>query len=169
MALTLRDFQSVDFETLWRIDQKCFPLGIAYTKAELKAYVSAAGVFTLVAEEGSAGVNDSSPGGGLNPKSRLIFGLILGFIIAQTNRSGVGHIITIDVLPEGRRGGIGSSLLDAAEQRLRNFHCDRVRLETAVDNIAAQKFYQRQGYAVTKTIPGYYSNGADAFVLMKDL
>ncbi len=157
----LRDFQSVDFETLWRIDQKCFPPGIAYTKAELKAYVSAARVFTVVAEGG--------PGGAGIADSGRESVTILGFIIAQANRRGIGHIITIDVLPEGRRSGIGSSLLGAAEQRLRNLHCDRIYLETAVDNMAAQKFYERHGYAVTKTIPGYYSNGVDAFVLMKDL
>jgi ribosomal protein S18 acetylase RimI-like enzyme len=169
VAITLRDFQSIDFETLWRIDQKCFPPGIAYTKAELRAYVSAPGVFTVVAEEASAEEEDSSPGGGSKAASKLTFGLILGFIVAQANRSGIGHIITLDVLPEGRRNGIGSSLLEAAEKRLRKSRCNRVRLETAVDNLAAQKFYERQGYAVTKTIPGYYSNDADAFVLMKNL
>lgn len=158
MTITLRDFQSIDFETLWRIDQKCFPPGIAYTKAELRAYVSALGVFTLVAEE-TAGGEDSTAQSGP----------ILGFIVAQANRSGIGHVITIDVLPEGRRRGIGSTLLEAAEQRLRNSRCDRVRLETSVDNSAAQKFYERHGYAVAKTIPEYYSNGADAFVLMKNL
>ncbi len=158
MTVTLRDFQTTDFETLWRIDQKCFPPGIAYTKAELRAYVSAPGVFTLVADETAGGEGSTAESGS-----------ILGFIVAQANRSGIGHIITIDVLPEGRRNGIGSSLLSAAEQRLLNSRCDRVRLETSVDNSAAQKFYERHGYAVAKTIPEYYSNGADAFVLMKNL
>ncbi len=120
--------------------------------------MSAAGVFTLVAEETAD--REGSTG---KP------GTILGFIVAQANRGGVGHIITIDVLPQGRRRGIGSRLLEAAEQGLRKSRCDRVRLETAVDNLTAQKFYERQGYAVTKTIPGYYSNGADAFVLVKNL
>jgi [ribosomal protein S18]-alanine N-acetyltransferase len=165
VAFTLRDFQSLDFETLWRIDQRCFPPGIAYTKAELRAYVSSPGVFALVAEEASGEGEDSRFGVGSRPEGELI----LGFIVAQANRGGVGHIITIDVLPEGRRRGIGSNLLDAAEQLLRNSRCDRVRLETAVDNIAAQRFYERQGYGVTKTISGYYSNGADAFVMMKDI
>lgn len=165
MAFTLRDFQSIDFETLWRIDQKCFPPGIAYTQAELREYVSAPGVFSLVAEEASGEGEDSRLGVGSRPEGELI----LGFIVAQANRGGVGHIVTIDVLPDARRRGIGSSLLDAAEERLRNLHCQRVRLETAVDNLAAQRFYQRYGYAVTKNIPGYYSNGTDAFVLVKNL
>ncbi len=115
-------------------------------------------MFTLVAEE-------TVGGEGSTVKS----GSILGFIVAQANRNGIGHVITIDVLPEGRRNGIGSRLLEAAEQRLRNSRCDRVRLETSVDNTAAQKFYERHGYAVAKKIPEYYSNGADALVLMKNL
>jgi ribosomal-protein-alanine N-acetyltransferase len=166
----LRDFQGVDFKTLWWIDQTCFPPGIAYTQAELKDYVTAAGVFTLVAETSSenAETADVDRNGG-GEHGSLVDSSIVGFIVAQTNRSGIGHIVTIDVLPEGRRSGIGSRLLAAAEERLRSAHCRRVRLEAAVDNIAAQEFYRRQGYAVTKTIRGYYSNGADAFVLMKDL
>ena len=42
---------------------------------------------------------------------------ILGFIVAQATRQGVGHILTIDVPPSSQRFGIGSKLL-----RLR---CDR--------------------------------------------
>lgn len=163
----LRDFQGVDFKTLWWIDQTCFPPGIAYTKAELKAYVSAAGVFTLVAEASSEDADVERSAGG--DHGSLVDSSIVGFIVAQTNRSGIGHIVTIDVVPMGRRSGIGSRMLAAAEERLRSAHCRQVRLEAAVSNVAALKFYERHGYAVTKTIRGYYSNGADAFVLMKDL
>jgi ribosomal-protein-alanine N-acetyltransferase len=159
VAFNLRAFQSADFEASWQIDQKCFPPGIAYSRAELGAYVSAPGIFALVAETSSADAENSH----LTPHE------IVGFIVAQSNSRGIGHIITIDVLPEGRRSGIGSTLLAAAEQRLRSAHCHRIRLETAVDNRAALDFYKRFGYAITKTIPGYYATGADAFVLVKAL
>jgi ribosomal-protein-alanine N-acetyltransferase len=159
VAFNLRAFQSADFEALWQIDQKCFPPGIAYSRAELSVYVSAPGIFALVAETSSADAENS----------HLIQHEIVGFIVAQSNPRGIGHIITIDVLPEGRRNGIGSTLLTAAEQRLRSAHCDRIRLETAVDNEAALDFYKRHGYAITKTIPGYYATGVDAFVLIKSL
>jgi len=152
---TLRDFQSNDLEVLWRIDQQCFPPGIAYSKAELRAYIESTAAFALVAEINAPGATLSSP--------------IAGFIVAEANRKGVGHIITIDVLPEGRRSGIGFALLRAAEERLRLAKCDRIRLEAAVDNVVALDFYKRHGYAAVKTIRGYYSDGGDAFVLAKAL
>jgi len=94
---------------------------------------------------------------------------VLGFIVAQANRRGVGHVLTIDVTPASRRFGIGSKLLATAEERLRAAPCHSVVLETAVDNAAALAFYKRHGYSVVKTIPRYYSNGVDAFVLEKEL
>src|SRR5207244_6990912 len=50
VQVTIRDFHSRDFETLWRIDQQCFAPGISYSRPELAAYMHAAGSFTLVAE-----------------------------------------------------------------------------------------------------------------------
>jgi ribosomal protein S18 acetylase RimI-like enzyme len=60
-------------------------------------------------------------------------------------------------------------LLRAAEGRLWEAGCQSVILETAVDNKTAISFYKGHHYSVIKTLPGYYSNGVDAFVLKKDL
>ena len=87
----------------------------------------------------------------------------------EASRRGIGHIITIDVLPAARRSGVGSRLLVAIEERLQNAGVTRVFLETAVDNQAALSFYKRHDYFLVKTVPRYYSNGLDAFVLEKDL
>ena len=150
VAFVIRDFKPQDFETLWRIDQSCFPPGIAYSRAELKSYIRHGGSFTLVAE---------GPGGD--------GGEIKGFIIGH--KGPTGHIITIDVLGDARRMGLGSLLLDAAENKLRDAGSAAVGLETAVDNISALSFYKRHGYSVVRTFPRYYSNGVDALVLRKGL
>ena len=171
MPFAIRDFQSADFDTLWRIDQRCFPPGISYSRTELKIYIRRRGSFTMLA------VNDAQatlapPDSGqskknppLTPSANIP---VAGFIVAEADRAS-GHIITIDVIAAARRSGVGSLLLRAAEDRLRQAHCRSVELETAVDNISALSFYKRHGYSVIQTFPRYYSNGVDALVLQKNL
>ena len=130
------------------MDQECFPPGIAYSKPELKEYVSHRKSFTLVASDAETGT-------------------VAGFIVAH--QAATGHVITIDVMAEARRAGVGSLLLQAAEDRLRAGGAEAVGLETAVDNIAALSFYKRHGYSVVRTWPRYYSNGVDALVMKKNL
>jgi ribosomal-protein-alanine N-acetyltransferase len=95
--------------------------------------------------------------------------VIAGFIVGEEDDRAFGHIVTIDVVRTARRSGVGSLLLQAAENRLRVGGCRSVELETAVDNLSALAFYKRQAYSVIKTLPRYYSNGVDALVLQKDL
>jgi [ribosomal protein S18]-alanine N-acetyltransferase len=147
VPFAIRDLKPEDFDTLWRIDQECFPPGISYSRQELRAYVRQRGAFTVVAEFAS--------------------GEIGGFLVAHGGPT--GHIITIDVTPKARRSGVGSLLLEKAEDRLRAGGSLAVGLETAVDNMAAISFYKRHGYSVVRTWPRYYSNGVDALVMKKEL
>lgn len=149
MTFLIRDFKAEDFEMLWRLDQACFPPEISYSQKELRAYIGRKGSFTLVAEEEGKGA-------------------IGGFIVAYGGPV-LGHIITIDVAARARRLGVGSLLLQAAEERLRQVGCRGVGLETAVDNVAALSFYKRHGYNVLRTWPSYYANGVDALVMQKKL
>lgn len=143
----LRDARPADFERLWQIDQRCFVAGISYTRGELAAYMGLKDAFTLVGERE---------------------GEIRGFVVARRSRRR-GHIITIDVLPDAQRSGVGSELLAAAEKRLLATGCQSVWLETAVDNAAAIGFYKRHDYAVQAVLPRYYLDSVDAFVMAKRL
>lgn len=149
MEVVIKDADSRDFEILWRIDQQCFAPGIAYSKRELATYMALRGSFTILATD---------------PEEK-----ILGFLVATLRHHGIGHVITIDVINEARRSGVGSKLLAEAERRLRQLQCHVVSLETAVDNRSALIFYKRHQYSMVKTVPHYYSNGVDALVLEKDL
>ena len=140
------------------MDQVCFDPLLAYSRPELAVYMRRPGAFTLVAESSAVEAGHDAPPA---PK-------IGGFIVAEARRR-EGHIITIDVLPELRRAGVGSLLLQAAEDRLRAAGATGVELETAVDNAAAIQFYKRKEYFVEKTIRGYYSNHLDALVMRKQL
>lgn len=153
VQFALRDYRPEDFLRLWQVDQECFAAGIAYSKLELKTYIRRRNAFTLVAEE-------QGPADGRS---------ILGFLVAEAGRRGTGHIITIDVVAAARRLGVGSELLRTAELRLRAAGAVAVVLETAVDNHSALTFYKRHEYFLVKTVPRYYSNGLDAFLLRKDL
>jgi len=169
VPFTIRDFQAADFDTLWRIDQVCFPPGISYSRAELKAYMRYPGSFTLVAESAAPAAVPDLGKAGKNPAAITSANpSIAGFIVAEAER-GSGHIITIDVIEAARRSGVGSLLLRAAEDRLCQAKCRAVELETAVDNVSALSFYKRHGYNVIKTFPRYYSNGVDALVLEKKI
>ena len=148
MDSRLRNFRPSDLEALWKIDQQCFVPGISYSRIELQTYIERRNASTIVAE--SAGVP-------------------IGFIVFESSKRGSGHIITIDVIPDARRAGVGSRLLGGAETRLRAAHCESVLLETAVDNKPAISFYKRHGYFLVGTHPRYYGNGLDALVLRKDL
>jgi [ribosomal protein S18]-alanine N-acetyltransferase len=144
----IRDYRPSDFEALWKIDQLCFARGISYTRRELGFYIGRKVSLTLVAERGEQ---------------------IVGFVVVEHDRHGQGHVITIDVLPDERRSGLGSRLMAAAEDRLRSLGCSTVILETAVDNAAAIAFYKRHGYSVIHVLPRYYLDSIDALVLAKEL
>jgi [ribosomal protein S18]-alanine N-acetyltransferase len=159
----IRDFEPDDFDSLWQIDQQCFPPGISYSRQELKTYIRRRGSFTLVAEKVGRRQNLARPD---KAETGMRLG-IRGFIVAYGGAT--GHIITIDVLATARRTGLGSQLLAAAEDRLHTGGSRAVSLETAVDNHAAIAFYKRHGYSVVGTWPRYYSNGVDALVMRKQL
>ena len=164
MHIEIRDFRRADFDELWRIDQECFAPGISYSRMELDHYVRRRRAFTLVAE--SAAERKGKPGSKTPEDSARA---IVGFIVVEQDSGGRGHIITIDVRGPARRGGVGTQLMNAAEERLRTAGCHAVFLETAVDNTAALSFYKRHGYSVLKTIPRYYQNKLDALLLGKRL
>jgi ribosomal protein S18 acetylase RimI-like enzyme len=165
VRFALRAYRPEDFQTLWEIDQSCFTPEIAYSQFELRFYVRRPQAFTIVAEEIAAadGAQSESPLSQSNPSS------ILGFLVGDITPRGWGHIITIDVRERGRRHGIGSALLGAAETRFQRKNCPAIRLETAVNNIGALHFYKRHGYDVVRTVPHYYSDGLDALLLEKVL
>jgi [ribosomal protein S18]-alanine N-acetyltransferase len=143
----LRAYRPSDFETLYRIDQICFPKGIAYGRFELKVYLRSEGTHCVVAETA---------------------GEIAGFILTELIVD-EAHIITLDVLEDYRRQGIGTLLLSASEEKMTSRGGKRIVLETATTNKAAIALWKKHGYRQLGTIEGYYGWGLDAFRMGKDL
>src|SRR5262252_1406935 len=103
----IRDYRAADFDRLWKIDQLCFPPGIAYTQMDLTGFITRRKAITLVAEY--------APGGKLD-------GGIAGFAVAQPVKK-VGRILTLDIQPQARRLGLATRLVQECEARLRDAGC----------------------------------------------
>ena len=95
----------------------------------------------LVAEEAAAGAGGLMGSGGL-------------MTIGET-----AQILTVGVLPNARRRGVGSLLVRALVARARERHAEEVLLEVRVDNEAAKKLYASEGFANLGLRRGYYENG----------
>ncbi len=152
LSISLRPFQGDDLETLYRIDRLCFAPGIAYSRAELRYYIQHPKSFTVIAEIAGHG--------------------IAGFCTGQLQMlegHRVGHIITIDVLPNARRHSVGRILLRTVEEHFEANAARSIHLEVAVDNFSAQSFYQFMGYTQAGTIRGYYGGKLDALLMEKQL
>ena len=159
----IREYRPADFSRLWEIDQLCFSSSIAYTQMELAGFISKRRAITLVAEA----VNPNRAHG---PGASASYPKIVGFVVAVPMRSPIGHVVTLDIIPEARRHGLASRLMEECEQRLRAAGSTVAYLETAVNNEPAVRLYHKLGYQVVCTLPDYYSSESlDAFQMAKRL
>jgi ribosomal-protein-alanine N-acetyltransferase len=80
-----------------------------------------------------------------------------------------GHVVSIAVLPQGRRKGVAQALMTAAMDGMRRYNAKQIYLEVRMTNAAGVALYQKLGLEVARTIHGYYSDGEDAYVMNKKL
>ncbi len=78
-----------------------------------------------------------------------------------------GHIISVAVMPNFRNMGIGYSLVEAALAALSARRADECYLEVRTNNLQAINLYKKMGFQLTRTIPRYYFDGFDAYVMTK--
>jgi ribosomal-protein-alanine N-acetyltransferase len=88
-------------------------------------------------------------------------GYLIGRAVAEN-----AEILNLAVLPEERRRGLGSWLLEAGLAALGQAGAHQVWLEVRESNLAAQALYRRRGFAAAGRRPRYYKNPVeDALVL----
>ena len=80
-----------------------------------------------------------------------------------------GHVVSIAVMPQSRRKGVASALIKAAMEGMVNYKAKQIYLEVRVTNQAGVNLYKKLAMDITRTIPGYYSDGEDAYVMSKKL
>jgi len=145
--VAIRQYEARDFTAIYKLDQICFPPGIAYSKWSLQYFLNLPAADCLVAEEGKK---------------------IAGFILAEENPP-LAHIITLDVAPGKRRSGVGTALLQRMEKNFRFHEVRSVLLETAVDNATGIAFWERHGYRSEAVLQRYYLGRVDAYEMRKRL
>ena len=90
-----------------------------------------------------------------------------GFIVYRTVAD-EAEIITIGVNPEMRRNGIASAMIGIIEKNIKSQGVNKIFLEVASNNIAAQKLYENAGFKSVGLRPKYY-DGVDAILMSKDI
>jgi ribosomal-protein-alanine N-acetyltransferase len=143
---TIRQAERADLLSVYRIEQVSFEQPWPFTAFE--GYLGEEGF--LVAS------NDS----------------VVGYIIADlvpTHGRNLGHVKDLAV-HESRRGeGIGTQLLNRGLAILDAQGAHSVKLEVREGNTNARRLYRQHGFEHRRTIPGYYSDGEDALVLVTGL
>jgi ribosomal-protein-alanine N-acetyltransferase len=76
-----------------------------------------------------------------------------------------GHVVSVAVLPEHRRKGIGQALVTQAMEGMRKYNAKQCYLEVRVTNQEAVTLYKKLGFEVVRTIHSYYADGEDALVM----
>ena len=92
---------------------------------------------------------------------------IIGFIAGLKLAAGTAKILMLAISEKQRRHGIGSALLTEFVQAVIRQKIHQVELEVRTHNIPAIKFYKKQGFAITDTIPGFYQIKEDAYVMRR--
>lgn len=146
MNVLIREVQPEDLESLYRLDQLCFEPGIAYTRAQMRSFLTRPGARGAVAEIG---------------------GEIAGFAVGHLERPGRARVVTLDVHPDHRRLGLGKALLDTLLERLSRDGASESRLEVDAGNAGAIAFYQALGFRPSRRIEDYYGPGRAALEMAR--
>ncbi|MGI8731709.1 MAG: GNAT family N-acetyltransferase [Pyrinomonadaceae bacterium] len=145
----IRPLTISQLDECWRLDQRCFVDGEAYSRETFE--------YLLTASE-SVSYRAVTPGG-----------VMVGFVIGLVEPDHTGHVTTVGVSPEHRRRHLAKRLMLQVEEGFRRRNVRLVRLEVRSLNTAAQRVYENLGYAITQRLPKYYSNGGDGLLMLKSL
>lgn len=76
-----------------------------------------------------------------------------------------GHVVSVAVLPEHRRKGIGQGLVQEAIAGVQLKKSDELYLEVRCSNTEAVKLYEKLGFIIKQRLKAYYRDGEDAYLM----
>jgi len=155
-TFTLRRFQPTDLEKVMHINQVCLPEN--YSSFFFMDLFERFPETFIVAE---------------------VYGEIVGYIMCRIETGlpdfgllGItrrGHVISIAVLPEHQRKGLGEALMQETMTRMKTYKAKECYLEVRVSNTPAVNLYKKLGFETSKVVHGYYADGEDAAVMTRKL
>lgn len=80
-----------------------------------------------------------------------------------------GHVISIAVLPEHQREGIGTALMEKAMEGMQFYKAKECYLEVRVSNTPAVNLYKKLGFNEARVMHSYYADGEDAYMMSRKL
>ena len=156
MTFTLRPFESSDLEQVLHINRMCLPEN--YTGFFFLDLHRRFPETFLVAEDNGTVIGYIM--------CRIETGLPNFKIIGITKK---GHVISIAVLPQNQRQGVGRELIHEAMDAMLRYKAKECVLEVRASNTAAVNLYKKLGFEIIRTLHRYYADGEDAYLMAKKL
>jgi ribosomal-protein-alanine N-acetyltransferase len=88
-------------------------------------------------------------------------GRLVGYCVASA-KGRLAHLISVAVLRDQRRKGIGTGLLETLIRYLIEQHIEELWLEVKLSNQEAIALYTKLGFSRLSVVSNYYSDGAAA-------
>lgn len=76
-----------------------------------------------------------------------------------------GHVVSVAVLEEHRKKGIGRALAEEAVIGIKYKKADELYLEVRCSNSDAVKLYEKIGFVIKQRLKAYYRDGEDAYLM----
>jgi [ribosomal protein S18]-alanine N-acetyltransferase len=76
-----------------------------------------------------------------------------------------GHVVSVAVLEEYRKKGIGRVLVEEAMSGIKIKKSDELYLEVRCSNNEAVRLYEKIGFIIKQRLKAYYRDGEDAYLM----
>ena len=76
-----------------------------------------------------------------------------------------GHVVSVAVMDEHRKKGIGKALVAESMIGVKSKKCDELYLEVRCSNTEGVRLYEKLGFIIKQRLKSYYRDGEDAFLM----
>ena len=143
-----------DWHALSELEQASFP-GDRISPRSWRAFLASRSAVVTVARSAERGAGPST--------------IVGAAVVLQRARTSVARLYSIAIARHARGRGISAALLEDAMQRMRGAGAAVLRLETRLDNVAAQCLFAKCGFVQRGRKASYYEDGEDALLHQKSL